>query len=219
MYPEKMYGIKIKAPEKGQGVSISNIESSQRVILKKDDINEIDITHTSRRMKKKVLNGSNLSDLADIPAGSFVSGTIKIKNYNPELKNTDYIRLDHTPSSSLITLTCAMPQEMGDIIRIEKDRCREIQSLRAKTSAYQIERLHAEEVNLKRRLIALQKKGFYENYLVINRLNNELKKIESRIDTLKMREASGGDVDAIMKIEKMEKEFNVQYKLYVNIID
>ena len=215
MYPEKMYGIKIKTPVKGQGVPISNIESSQRVILKKDDINEIDITHTALRMKKKVLNGSNLSDLADIPAGSFVSGTIKIKNYNPELKNTDYIRLDHTPSSSLITITCAMPQELGDIIRIEKDRSREIQSLRAKTSAYQIGRLHAEEANLKRRLISLQKKGFYENYLVINRLNNELKKIESRIDTLMMREASGGDVDTIMKIEKLEKGFDVIYKVYI----
>lgn len=215
MYPEKMYGIKIKSPDKGQSVSISNIESSQRVILKKDDINEIDITHTTRRMKKKILNGSNLSDLTDIPAGSFVSGTIKITNYNPELKNTDYIRLDHTPSSSLITLTCAMPQELGDIIRIEKDRGREIQSLRAKTSAYQIERLHSEEESLKRRLIALQKKGFYENYLIINRLNNELKKIESRIDTLMMREASGGDVDTVSKIEKMKNEFDVDYKLYI----
>lgn len=218
MYPEKMYGLKIKAPEKGQGVSISNIESSQRVILKKDDINEIDISHTTRRMEKKILNGSDLSDLAEIPAGSFVSGTITIKNYNPELKNTDYIRLDHTPSSSLITLTCAMPQELGDIIRIEKDRGREIQSLRAKTSAYQIDRLNAEEASLKRKLIALQKKGFYENYLVINRLNNELKKIESRIDTLQMKEASGADVDIIMKIEKIEKDFSVNFKLYINSI-
>lgn len=218
MYPEKMYGIKIKSPEKGQGVSISNIESSQRVILKKDDINEIDITHTTRRMKKKVLNGSDLSELAKIPAGSFVSGTIIIKNYNPELKNTDYIRLDHTPSSSLITLTCAMPQELGDIIRIEKDRGREIHLLRAKTSAYQIDRLNAEEASVKRKLIALQKKGFYENYLVINRLNNELKKIESRIDTLQMKEASGADVDIIMKIEKIEKDFSVNFKLYINSI-
>lgn len=215
MYPEKMYGIKIKAPLKGQGVSISNIETSQRVILKKDDINEIDITHTTRCMKKKVLNGSDLSDLADIPTGSFISGTITIKNYNPALKNTDYIRLDHTPSSSLITLTCAMPQELGDIIRIEKDRGREIQALRAKTSAYQVDRLISEETNLKRRLVALQKNGFYENYLLINRLNNELKKIESRIDTLKMREASGADVDAIMKIEKLEKGFDVNYKVYI----
>jgi len=216
MYPEKLYGIKIKLPESAGGRnSRISIESSARVILKKSDINEIDITHTSRRINKKVLSGSKLSDLADIPAGSFISGIITIKNYNPDLKNTDYIRLDHTPSSSLITLTCAMPQELGDIIRIEKDRGREIQSLRAKTSAYQIERLHAEEAHLKRRLIALQKKGFYENYLIINRLNNELKKIESRIDTLMMREASGGDVDTILKIENMEKDFIINYEIYI----
>ncbi len=112
-----------------------------------------------------------------------------------------------------------MPQELGDTIRIEKDRGREIQSLRAKTSACQIERLHSEEANLKRRLIALQKKGFYENYYVINRLNNELKKIESRIDTLMMREASGSDVDTLTMIEKIEKDFNVQYRVYVFLLD
>ncbi len=65
----------------------------------------------------------------------------------------------------------------------------------------------------------MQKKGFYENYLVINRLNNELKKVESRIDTLMMRDASGGDVDLLVKIDKMEKEFLVQYKIYVYVID
>jgi hypothetical protein len=33
-----------------------------------------------------------------------------------------------------------------------------------------------------------------------------------------MREASGGDVDVLMKIARMEKEFNVEYKLYVSMI-
>ena len=108
-----------------------------------------------------------------------------------------------------------MPQELGDIIRLDKEREREIKSLKSKTSAYQIDRLNDEEASIKRRLITLQRKGFYENYLEISRLNSELKKVESRIDTLKMREASGADVDTIMKIEKMEKDFNVEYKVYV----
>jgi len=30
-----------------------------------------------------------------------------------------------------------------------------------------------------------------------------------------MREASGADVDLLMKIEKLEKEFGVEYKLYM----
>jgi hypothetical protein len=30
-----------------------------------------------------------------------------------------------------------------------------------------------------------------------------------------MREASGADVDLLMKIEKMEKEFGVEYKIYI----
>ena len=58
-----------------------------------------------------------------------------------------------------------------------------------------------------------------ENYIDINRLNNELKKIESKIDTLKMREASGADVDTILKIEKMGKDFIVQYSLYIYLLD
>jgi hypothetical protein len=29
-----------------------------------------------------------------------------------------------------------------------------------------------------------------------------------------MREASGADVDLLIKIEKLEKEFGVEYKLY-----
>ena len=132
------------------------------------------------------------------------------------VKNTDYIRLDHTPSSTTITVTCAVPQELGDIIRIDTERDREIKSLKSKTSEFQIDRLSAESTSIKRRLVSLEKKGFYENYLEINRLNSELKKVESRIDTLRMRKAYGTDVDTLMKIEKMERDFSVEYKLYVN---
>jgi len=61
----------------------------------------------------------------------------------------------------------------------------------------------------------LQREGLYENYPQIHRLTGELKKIESRIDTLKMLEASGADVDVLMKIEKMEKDLGLEYTLYV----
>ena len=43
----------------------------------------------------------------------------------------------------------------------------------------------------------------------------KLKKAGSRIDTLRMREASGADLDVLLKIEKLEKEFVVGYKLYL----
>jgi inner membrane protein len=55
MYPEKMYGIKIKSLESAGGNKNSiSVEPSARVILKKSDINEIDITHTTRRVNNKV---------------------------------------------------------------------------------------------------------------------------------------------------------------------
>ncbi len=185
-----------------------------RVIIKKSDINEIEITRTERRVNAVPIAGTRLADIEKIPAGSFVSGTIVIKNYHPELRNTDYIRVDKTPSNTTITLNCAMPHELADIVHIEQDRQRELFSLRSKTSSYQITQLRAEETSLKRRLTALQRKGLYENYPQIHRLTDELRKIESRIDTLRMREASGADVDVLMKIEKLEKEFGLEYKLY-----
>ena len=72
-----------------------------------------------------------------------------------------------------------------------------------------------EAASIKRRLAALQRRGFYENYLAINRLNNELKKIESRIETLRMREASGADLDLLMKIERLERDFAVEYRVHL----
>ena len=212
MYPEKMYGLKIENPASPAG---NTHACSPRVILKKSDINEIEITRSEKRVNAAPLTGTRLADLERIPAGTFVSGTIVIKNYHPELRNTDYIRVDKTPSNTTITLTCAMPHELADVIHIEKDRQRELASLRSKTSAYQITQLQAEEASLKHRLSSLQRKGLYENYPKIHRLTGVLKKIESRIDALKMREASGADVDVLMKIEKLEKEFGVKYNLYV----
>ncbi len=217
MFPEKMYGLKIENPASpvGNTHACSPYGNPARVIIKKSDINEIEIIRTERRINAVPHAGTRLTDLEKIPAGTFVSGTIVIKNYHPELRNTDYIRVDKTPSNTTITLTCAMPHELADVIHIEKDRNRELFSLRSKTSSYQITQLQAEETSLKRRLVALQRKGLYDNYTQIHRLTGELRKIESRIDTLKMREASGADVDLLMKIEKLEKEFGVEYKLYM----
>jgi inner membrane protein len=219
MFPEKMYGLKIEnllsIRPVGDRHACPLPANPARVIIKKSDINEIEVTRTERRVNATPLTGTCLADLDKIPAGTFVSGTIVIKNYQPELRNTDYIRVDRTPSNTTITLTCAMPHELADVIHIEKDRNREIASLRAKTSLVQINLLQAEETSLKRRLAALQRKGLYENYPQIHRLTGELKKVESRVDSLKMREASGADVDLLMKIEKLEKEFGVDYKLYM----
>jgi hypothetical protein len=86
-----------------------------------------------------------------------------------------------------------------------------------KISLSRLQLRQVEETSLKRRLAALQLKGLYENcppQKKIHRLTGEHKKVESRIDTLKMREASGADVDLLIKIEKLEKEFGVEYKLY-----
>lgn len=42
-------------------------------------------------------------------------------------------------------------------------------------------------------------------------LTGELKKVESRVDSLKMREASGADVDFMMKIEKNKLVWSISF--------
>jgi len=89
----------------------------------------------------------------------------------------------------------------------------ELESLRSKTSIIQIALLKNEETSIKKRLSALSQRGFYENFRSIARLSGELKKIESRIENLRMRDASGADVDLGFKIEKLERDFGVSDSL------
>jgi hypothetical protein len=50
------------------------------------------------------------------------------------------------------------------------------------------------------------------------RLNSEIKKIDSRIETLRLREASGADADTAAKIEMMESSYGVEYEEWVTRI-
>jgi len=201
MFPEKIY------------LLVSDPDDHRRLILKKADILEIEITVSKNLLSRTEVSGTDLSRLKEIPSASFVSGTVTVKNYHPELRNTDYIKVEKTPSSTHITLIAALPHELTDIINIERDRNRELESLRSKTAVYQITRLQAEEGAVKKRITRLSQKGFYENYHAIARLNGELKKIESRIETLRMRDAAGADVDMVLKIEKLERDFGIVYSL------
>jgi len=206
MFSEKIYLLSRDADGPG---------AHRRVIIKKADIIEIEITPSENRVTQTLRAGSSLSSLKDISPGSYISGSISVKNYHPDLRNTDHIKIEKTPSATNITLITALPHELTDIITIERDRNRELESLKSKTATYQISRLLGEEASIKKRISQLAQKGFYENYHTINRLNGELKKIESRIETLRLRDASGADVDLGMKIEKLEKDFGIEYSMNI----
>lgn len=204
MYPEKAYFLRSAA------------SGPERVVLKKDEIIEIEILVKPEMLQRTQIQGSSLSELARIPAGSFVSGEIIVHNYRVDLRNTEYLRLEHTPTRSVITLIAATPAELVDIVNIERARRYEIDALKSRVPEYQIQRLEAESRRVKDRMNQLKHRGFYANYREITRLNGELKKIESRIDTLNMQAAAGADAETRIRIEQMEKEFRVEANVQVD---
>ena len=134
---------------------------------------------------------------------------------HPVLCNSDYIRVSHSPTATTITLICALSGELGEILALEQMRNAELETLKAKQSSYQIARLTAKSQNLTAKVKQLAAKGFYSHYAEIIRTNNEIKKIDSRIDALRLREASGADADTAAKIEQMENAYGVEYEVWV----
>jgi hypothetical protein len=138
-----------------------------------------------------------------------------LKNYQPVLRNSEYLRVSHSPTATTITLVCALSGELGEILALEQMRNAELETLKAKQSSYQISHLNAELARLDAQLRTLSTKGFYANYAKITRLNDERKKVESRIDSLRLRETSGADADTAAKIEQMENAYGVEYEVWV----
>ena len=131
------------------------------------------------------------------------------------LRNSDYIRVSHSPTATTITLICAMTGELGEIIALEHMRNAELETLKAKQSSFQIVRLSAEKKRLEDNIKSLSSRGLYANYDRVMTMNNEVKKIESRIDSLRLREVSGADADTAAKIEAMENAYSVEYEVWV----
>ena len=192
-------------------------ESRTRIIMKKSEITEIEIIKTSVKQNIKKISGKNLEKLNEISSGSFISGKIIINNFHTNIKTTDSIKIDKGPSSTTLTLICAEPDELLDIIGIEKDRNAELKSLQSKLSSSQLYALSKEEERLKVRIKKLSQSGFYENYKPISMLNSEIKKIQFRIETIRIKESLGTEIELEQKIEKLERGFAVEYELFVSM--
>ena len=229
MFPENIYLLKYDPKENnptpttkpspigegGREAGEVNVTTENRLILKKDIINEIEITDTKVPRAQSKHTGRTLRDLALLPPDTVLSGIIVLKNYQPVLRNSDYIRVSHSPTATTITLICALSGELGEIIALERMRNAELETLKAKQSSYQIERLAAKQKTLENKVRYLSQKGFYRNYASIMKVNSEIKKIESRIETLHLQAASGADADLAAKIEMMESAYGVEYEVWV----
>jgi len=191
------------------------LRNGERFVLRKDYIEEITVDKSNKKVTVKKLSGSDLSLLRKVPPGSYITGTVDIKNFIPELKSSEFMSIEKRVDGALITLKCASPHEIAGLVNLDKEIERELEGLKRKLCSYQISQLRNEESRVKKRIEILRDKGLYDNYGSINRLTTELKKIQSKIGTLEIKESMGGDADIMDKLSKLENGCSFIFDLYV----
>jgi len=189
------------------------LKDNRRYILNRDDILEIEVIKSASRVSLSRLSGSDLSLLHSLPAGSFVSGVVTVKAYTPNIRNTPFVIVKKATTDTIISLRFANPHEITPIIAIEKERNGEIEALRRKLCASQIASLRHAEGRIHGRIAYLSKRGLYSHYSEVSRLSGELKRIQSKIDSLELNAAAGADIPLQEKIDRLSGSFSVQYSL------
>jgi len=191
------------------------LRNNERIVIGKENINEITVEKTAKAVTIKRISGSDPALLKSIPNGSYISGTIDVKNYFPELKSNSFITVDRRSDGAGFTLKCAAPWEISRILNLHNEIGTEIEKLRKKLCSYQIEQLRVEESDLKKRVETLRNKGLYNNYSRISKLSADMKKVQSKISSLEMKESMGGDAEIQEKINLLTNGFHFWFDLVV----
>jgi hypothetical protein len=191
------------------------LRNGERLVIGKENINEITVDKTEKLVISKRISGSDPKLLKSIPDGSYISGTIDVKNYFPEIKSNNFIVVDRRSDGAGFTLKCAAPWEISRILNLHNEIGTEIEKLKMKLCSYQIDQLRGEESALKKRIESLRVKGLYQNYGRISKHTAELKKIQGKISSLEMKESMGGDLDIQEKINLLTNGFHFYFDLVV----
>ena len=191
------------------------LRNNERLVIGKENINEITVDKTEKKVITKRISGNDPALLKSIPNGSYLSGTIDVKNYFPELKSNSYITIDRRSDGASFILKCAAPWEISRILNLHNEISVEVEKLKKQLCSYQISQLRGEESELKKRIETLRKKGLYNNYGRISRLTGEVKKIQSKISSLEMKESMGGDSEIKEKINLLTNGFHFYFDLVV----
>ena len=191
------------------------LRNNERIVIGKENINEITVEKTAKAVTIKRISGSDPALLKSIPNGSYISGTIDVKNYFPELKSNSFITVDRRSDGAGFTLKCAAPWEISRILNLHNEIGTEIEKLKKKLCSYQIEQLRVEESDLKKRVETLRNKGLYNNYSRISKLSADMKKVQSKISSLEMKESMGGDAEIQEKINLLTNGFHFWFDLVV----
>lgn len=191
------------------------LRNNERLVIGKENINEITIDRTEKQIVSRRISGSDPALLSSIPEGSYISGTIDVKNYFPEIKSNNFLVVDRRTDGATFTLKCAAPWEISRILNLHNEIGTEVEKLKKQLCSYQIDQLRIEEESLKKRIETLRKKGLYKNYGSISKLRDQLKKVQSKISTLEMKESLGGDAEIQEKINLLENGFHFWFDLVV----
>lgn len=191
------------------------LRNNERLVIGKENINEITVDKTDKKVITKRISGSDPALLKAIPNGSYLSGTIDVKNYFPELKSNSYITIDRRSDGASFILKCAAPWEISRILNFHNEISVEVEKLKKQLCSYQISQLRGEESELKKRIETLRMKGLYNNYGRISKLTSEVKKVQSKIGSLEMKESIGGDAEIQEKINLLTNGFHFYFDLVV----
>lgn len=191
------------------------LRNNERLVIGKENINEITVEKTEKQVITKRISGSDPALLKNIPNGSYISGTIDVKNYFPELKSNSFITVDRRSDGAGFTLRCAASWEISRILNLHNEIGTEIEKLKKKLCSYQIDQLRGEESGLKKKIEALRVNGLYNNYGRISKNTAELKKIQGKISSLEMKESMGGDAELQEKINLLTNGFHFWFDLLV----
>jgi len=191
------------------------LRNNERLVIGKENINEITIDRTEKQIISRRISGSDPALLSSIPEGSYISGTIDVKNYFPEIKSNNFLTVDRRTDGATFTLKCSAPWEISRILNLHNEIGTEVEKLKKQLCSYQIDQLRIEEESLKKRIESLRKKGLYKNYGSISKLRDQLKKVQSKISTLEMKESLGGDAVIQEKINLLENGFHFWFDLVV----
>ena len=121
------------------------LRNNERLVIGKENINEITVDKTEKKVITKRISGSDPALLKAIPNGSYLSGTIDVKNYFPELKSNSYITIDRRSDGASFILKCAAPWEISRILNLHNEISVEVEKLKKQLCSYQISQLRFEE--------------------------------------------------------------------------
>jgi len=191
------------------------LRGNERLVIPKENIDEITVDPTDKKITVKRISGADPALIKSLPEGVYITGTIDVKNYFPQIKTNDFITVSRRSDGVTFTLQCAAPWEISRILNLHNEIGTEVEKLKKQLCSYQINQLRGEESDLKRRAEALRRKGLYQNYGSISKLSIEIKKIQSKISSLEMKESIGGDADIHEKINLLTNGFHFWFDLVV----